>query len=184
LPETILAELGYSFGLKILDLPIAQDIDQEVLNGLRASYYAIVAKVSLNSQAAKRQVIVAPLLHSVVRQVDAKLNVEYPLDVDSKLSGTVDYLFRAKQQLVVIKAERGDLEQGFNQLIAEMVAVDKYEEPEATGLLYGVITIGQIWCFAVLDRKQKHLTKDINNYRFPEDLETLFAILKGILTAT
>jgi hypothetical protein len=182
LPEEILAEFGYSFAWGSLKLPMSQEIDQSEVERLRASYYRMVGKVSLNSETAKREMMVAPLLHSVVQQLDVKLSVEYPLNLDEKLSGSIDYLFRAKHELVVIEAKKGDLEQGFNQLAAEMVAVDKYEEPDTLNLLYGAITIGEMWRFAVLERDAKRLVKDFHTFRFPEDLEQLFAILTGILS--
>ena len=44
--------------------------------------------------------------------MDAKLNVEYAIDVNDKLNGVMDYLIRSKQELVVIEAKKGDLEKG------------------------------------------------------------------------
>ena len=126
-PEEILAEFGYSFALEQLVLPMAEEIDQSEVERLRISYYQLVTKVSLNSETAKRELMVVPLLHSLVKQVNAKLNIEYPLNIDDKLSGLIDYLFRGTQELLVIEAKKGDMEQGFNQLAAEMVAVDKYD---------------------------------------------------------
>jgi hypothetical protein len=113
--------------------------------------------------------------------VNARLNIEYAIDIDDRLSGTIDYLFRSNQELIVIEAKKGDLEKGFNQLAAEMIAVDQYEENHTPPILYGAITIGEVWRFAILDRGCKQLVKDIHTFRFPEDLEDLVAILKGIL---
>ena len=39
-----------------------------------------------------------------------------------------------------------------------------------------------MWIFTVLDRKSQHITKDIHNYTIPEDVETIFNILVGIIS--
>ncbi|MFO1434369.1 MAG: hypothetical protein U1F76_30525 [Candidatus Competibacteraceae bacterium] len=179
--EEIIGELGYSLSLKAFDFPVSKEVDKGVIEKLRASYYELLPKISINSEAAKREFMIAPVLHELLRQVDAKLNVEYPIDIDDRLSGSIDYLLRSRQDLVVVEAKKGDLDRGFNQLAAEMIAVDKYEDIDSADFLYGAITIGEVWRFAALNRKEKVLTKGIHTFRSPEDLEEIFAILKGIL---
>jgi hypothetical protein len=179
--EEIVMELGYSFLIQSFNLPKDNQIDKKLLQDLSHSYYALVPKVTLNSEIAKRELMIAPLLHAVIRTLDAKLNIEYPVDVDDHLSGTIDYLLRSSQELIVIEAKKGDLEKGFNQLAAEMIALDRHEETNTPPLLYGAITIGEVWRFATLVRAEKRLLKDIHTFRFPEDIEDIFAILRGIL---
>ncbi|MDM8550497.1 hypothetical protein QUF72_10480 [Desulfobacterales bacterium HSG2] len=180
--EEIVAELGYSFSTQEIKLPVSAETDEELIENLRSSYYAVIPKVSVNSETAKRELMIAPVLHGVLRTTDARLNIEYPVDVDERLSGLIDYFFRSKQELIVIEAKKGDLEKGFNQLAAEMIAVDKYEENEdSPHILHGAISIGEVWRFAILERESKHLVKDIHTFRFPEDLKDIFSILKGIL---
>jgi hypothetical protein len=179
--EEIVAELGYSLSLMEIKFPINHEPEQEAIKKLQTSYYELLPKITLNSEIAKREFMIAPLLYEVIRQIDARLSVEYHLEVDDKLSGTVDYLVRSKQQLIVIEAKKGDLDKGFNQLVAELIALDKYEENELPEILYGAITIGEVWRFALLHRKEKNLVKDVHTFRFPEDTRELFGILKGIL---
>jgi hypothetical protein len=179
----IVAELGYSFLTKNLTLPRNEQIDEILIENLRSSYYAIIPKISVNSEAAKREIMIAPILHGVIRTVEAKLNIEYAIEVDDKLSGLIDYFFHAKQAFIVIEAKKGDLEQGFNQLAAEMIAVDKSEDNDFPNIIYGAISIGEVWRFALLERDIKRLVKDIHTFRFPEDLSDIFSILKGILSS-
>lgn len=179
--EEIISEFGYSFSIKMITLPRSTDFNKESIKNIRSAYYLLIQKVSVNSETAKRELMIAPLLHSVVSAVDARLNIEYPIDIDDRLSGTIDYLFRSSQELIIIEAKKGDLEKGFNQLAVEMIAVDQYEENQSPPVLYGAITIGEVWRFAILDRQNKKLVKDIHTFRFPEDLEDIFSILKGIL---
>jgi hypothetical protein len=91
----------------------------------------------------------------------------------------LDYLIRSKQNLIIIEAKKGDIDKGFNQLAAELIALDKYED-EKSYLIYGAVTIGELWRFAILNRKTKYITKDIQNFTIPEDVETIFRILVGI----
>ena len=179
--EEIVAELGYSLALRDLNLPQSKDIDPDILDEIQTSYYELLPKITLNSEVAKREFMIAPLLHKVIRQIDAKLNIEYPIDVNERLSGSLDYLIRSKQELVVIEAKKGDLDRGFNQLAAEIIALDQYEDEDHPEVLYGALTIGEVWRFALLTRKAKSLIKDVHIYRFPEDTEDIFGILMGIL---
>jgi hypothetical protein len=57
--------------------------------------------------------------------------------------------------LIVIEAKKGDLDKGFNRLVAELIALDKYEENE-------------VWRFALLHRKEKKLVKDVDFQRIQE----------------
>jgi hypothetical protein len=179
--EEIVASLGYALITKAVALPRSHAVSQENTDRISSTYYALLPKVSLSSETAKREVMIAPVLHSVIQAANAKLNIEYPVEVNDKLSGTIDYLFRAPQNLIVIEAKKGDLERGFNQLAAEMIAMDKYEEPSAMKNIYGAITIGEVWRFAVLERKDKRLLKDVHTFRFPEDISEIFSILSGML---
>ncbi len=52
--EEIVAELGYSFSTKQLELKKSTELDQELIENLRSSYYSIIPKISINSEIAKR----------------------------------------------------------------------------------------------------------------------------------
>jgi hypothetical protein len=94
----------------------------------------------------------------------------------------VDYFIRAAQELVIVEAKHGDLDRGFNQLAVELIAVDRYEDPKPLHKVYGAITIGEVWKFAVLERDKKRIIKDLHTLRYPEDIEEIFSVLCGILT--
>lgn len=179
--EEIVAELGYSYSLGMITLPQCQDINVEAIQLLQSNYYKVLPKINLNSEAAKREFLIAPILFEVAKVIDAKISLEYPLNIDDKLSGHLDYFIRSQQTLVIIEAKKGDIDRGFNQLSAELIALDKYEA-EGKPLLYGAITIGEMWIFTILDRKSQHITKDIHNYTIPEDVKTIFNILVGIVS--
>ncbi len=177
--EEIVGEFGYSFSLEVINLPQSDNYDKEIIKNMKETCYRILPKITMTSETAKREFLIAPILLELVRTTDSKIHVEYPIDLDDKLSGLLDYLICSKQQIIVIEAKKGDLDKGFNQLAAEMIALDKYEESDFTNL-YGAVTLGDIWRFGVLKRKEKHIIKDIHSYRIPEDIENVFSILKGI----
>ncbi|MCI5178519.1 MAG: hypothetical protein D3911_04200 [Candidatus Electrothrix sp. AW3_4] len=178
--EDIVAELGYSYSLEVLQLPTSASCNVESVNNLKRTYYNVLPKISLNSETAKREFLIAPVLFELAKETDLKINVEYPIDVSELLSGYLDYLIRYKQELIVIEAKKGDIDRGFNQLAAELIALDQYEE-EGGSTLYGVVTIGEMWVFCTLDRKKKKITRDMHNYTIPEHVEGIFRILVGII---
>lgn len=69
-------------------------------------------------------------------------------------------------------------------VLLDYVEADIYlEYPlEINKKLNGAVTIGDIWNFDILDRKNKHLLKDIDAFLVPAALQDLFTILLGILT--
>ncbi|MCK5522217.1 MAG: hypothetical protein KAI83_03695 [Thiomargarita sp.] len=179
--EEIVGEFGYSFSYEVINLPQSTDYNIADIKKLQETYYQIFPKISLNSEFAKREFLIAPILTEIVKNTDSKINVEYAIEVDEKLSGSLDYLIRSNQELLVIEAKKGDLDKGFNQLSAQLIALDKYEESDFSHILYGAITIGEVWKFAILNRTEKKILKDINSYTIPAEVEKVFSILMGIL---
>ncbi len=135
--------------------------------------------VTLNSEAAKRAIFVAPVLTRVAVTCRSMLRIEYPLKVSHQLQGTLDYLIRSKGSLVVVEAKRDDLTRGCTQLAVEMIALSMLEDAPET--LYGVVTMGDVWVFGHLALQTRLITRDIGAYRWPDDLEDLAGILVGIL---
>ncbi|NJO17108.1 MAG: hypothetical protein HC877_15605 [Thioploca sp.] len=180
--DEIVGEFGYSYEIKVIDLPKLTDYDKNVINRLQDVYYTVFPRISLNSAIAKREFLVAPLLLEIVRNSPAKINIEYLLTIDDKLGGYLDYFVRADQELIVIAAEKKDIDNGFNQLAAELIALDTYEDNACLEILYGAVTLGDIWKFGTLDRKRQHIVKNIHSHTIPEQTEDVFSILMGIIT--
>lgn len=179
----IVGELGYSFAVELIDLPRLPVSDPAIVRRLNAIYYTAFPKISLTSEIAKREFLIAPLLLEMAMNFDIRIEVEYPLDIDDKLSGSLDYLLRWRHSMLVIEAKKKDMDGGFNQLAAELIALDKYEENDTAGLLYGAVTLGDIWKFGVLDRQRKRIVKNIPSHTLPHDTEEIFSILMGIIGA-
>lgn len=179
--EEIASAFGYSFDTKILELHALEGPSSKEISELQERFYEVLPKIALNSEMAKRDFMIAPILWSIIHHVRARINVEYPIELDDRLGGSLDYLIRSNQQLIVIEAKKGDLDRGFNQLTAELIALDKTEEEDIPELLYGAISIGELWRFGILERNTSSIHRDLHTYRVPEDIERIFSIIVGIL---
>lgn len=99
--------------------------------------------------------------------------------MNEQLQGYLDYFIESERSLIVIEAKRDDLTRGFTQLAVELIALAMLEEsPE---VLYGVVTIGEVWIFGKLECSMRRIIRDIGLYTLPDNLETLTRILVGIL---
>ena len=175
--DEILAEFGYSLLKTELTLP---QCDREIaqLQPLKQKLKTLLSFVNLSNETARRETLVSPILLEIVCYCSCQLRIEYTLNVNNWLKGNLDYLLLSKNKLLVIEAKNDDLTRGFTQLAVELIALSQVEEsPE----LYGVVTMGDIWRFAKLDRQQKQILQDITLFNIPNDLEILGKILVGIL---
>ncbi|MFM7449225.1 MAG: hypothetical protein ACKO24_11580 [Leptolyngbyaceae cyanobacterium] len=176
-PEEILADLGYTLRTARLSLPMTQESltwTAELRNRLERS----LTVVTLTSETARREILVAPILLEVATRYNAQLRIEYPLSVNNWLKGTLDYLLRLGQAIVIVEAKNDDLTRGFTQLATELIALSQVQELDT---LYGAVTIGDAWRFGRLDQHQKQITQDIKLFTVPDDLEQIVSILIGTL---
>lgn len=176
--DEVLAEFGYQFKKVRLQLPKSnRPIDG--LPELQQQLENTLPYVPLTSETAKREILIAPILSRVAVICQQILRIEYPLKVNNLLQGSLDYLIRAHHSLVVVEAKRDDLTRGFTQLAAEMIALSMLDAtPE---VLYGAVTIGNLWIFGSLEATTRTVTQDIGSYTLPDDLEDLIRVLVGIL---
>jgi hypothetical protein len=135
---------------------------------------------TLNSETARRESLIAPILFKIAVHLETLLEIEYPLRVNKQLGGKIDYYLQRENNLLIIEAKQGDLTRGFAQLAVELIAVDKWLEPDDKPL-YGCVSMGNIWQFGILDRQRKLITEDMYIYQVPANLEELLSILIGIL---
>jgi hypothetical protein len=92
----------------------------------------------------------------------------------------LDYYLQSQHNILVVEAKQGDLTQGFTQLAAELIALDRWIESDEP-ILYGAVTTGDIWQFGSFHRQNRVVTQDLMLYRVPTDLEVLMQVLVAIL---
>lgn len=178
--EDILAHFGYTFQIQKTTLPRAI-IAETQFAALKTRLEKGLPHLRLTTEIARREFLIAPVLFEVVLYAETELRVEYPLEVNQQLKGTLDYFLQAEHSLLVVEAKNADLQRGFTQLAVELVALDHWLGPEAEQL-YGAVSIGDVWQFGLLDRPSKQVTQDFDLYRSPADLTDLLSILIGIVT--
>ncbi|HZG41118.1 MAG TPA: hypothetical protein VEZ50_20775 [Nodosilinea sp.] len=181
-PQDILAYFGVTLQRQSLTLPrYAGPLDRLV--DLKTRIEESLPRLSLTSEMARREFLIAPVLTDVLHYTQASLNVEYPVAVSNQLKGSLDYLLQSDSTFLVIEAKNEDLERGFVQLAIELIALDQWIDSDQT-LLQGAISTGNIWQFGQFDRQARHITQDLNLYRVPADLEDLLRTLVYILEAS
>ena len=180
-PDDILAEFGVSLQRSSLSLPRA-DTDIEQIAELKNSLQRRLPYVSLTSEAARREILIAPVVLALLDYTQAQLRIEYSINVSDQLKGALDYYLHTKQSLLIIEAKNADLARGFTQLAVELIALDQWTT-SAEPMLYGAVSTGDVWQFGRLHREQRLVEQDLNLYRVPADLEDLFQILVGLLSS-
>jgi hypothetical protein len=178
-PQDILAYFGVSLQRRFLKLPqYSGKLDR--LTELKLRIEESLPRLSLTSEMARREFLIAPVLTDLLHYTQATLNVEYPVTVSNQLKGYLDYLLQNQQTFLVIEAKNEDLERGFVQLAIELIALDQWIESDQP-ILYGAISTGNIWQFGRFDRQTRSITQDLDLYRVPADLNDLLRILVNIL---
>ena len=173
--EDILADLGCQFDRANLVLPTIdlaldlRELQEQLSDGIQY--------VSITSEQARREFLIAPVIRTVCRQTKQQVKVEYPITVSQWLKGTLDYYFR---DLLVIEAKRDNLENGFTQLAAELIALDQWTTSDRP-ILYGAVTTGNDWRFGMFNRSTRCVTQDLKLYRVPEELGQLVSILVELI---
>ncbi|MFN6558510.1 MAG: hypothetical protein RMY28_001710 [Nostoc sp. ChiSLP01] len=176
--DEVLAEFDYAFVRKRLQLPRTSN-QLQGLDELRQQLEDTIPYVTLSSETAKREILVAPVLSRVAVTCKRLLRIEYPLKVNNLLQGNLDYFIQSQHNLVVVEAKRDDLTRGFTQLAVEMIALSMLED--APNVVYGAVTMGDVWVFGTLEQNLRTITRDITFYTLPDDLAEIVKILVGIL---
>lgn len=165
---------------------------REPSDSLRAwlDEFAPVA-LGVNSEKARSEFIIAPVLAEAKRQAGAAVNVlpGVTLDVDKAqgLTGFCDFLIARSAEiyylkgpiLAVVEAKKEDLVAGLGQCAAEMIALRLFNEREGTPqpAVYGCVTSGTNWRFLKL--QETTLFIDRPEY-YLRDLAQILGILVDV----
>ena len=117
----------------------------------------------------------------LIHYTQAKVRIEYPLFVNNQLKGSLDYLLQYQNQFLVLEAKNADLQRSFTQLEVELIALEKWLSTDSP-MLYGAVSMGNIWQFGILHARSQPILQYINLYRVPNDVEDLLSILVAILS--
>ena len=176
--DDILREFHYSFIKTELSLPQTDRTVVDELLLIKEKIRKVLPLISLSSETARRETLVAPILLEIIAICNCQLKIEYPLRVSDRLKGTLDYLLQSTHYLLVIEAKKDDLTKGFTQLAVELIALSEITDQD---IFYGAVTTGNLWQFGKLDKIEKTIYQDINLFKIPNDLLDLGKVLLGIL---
>ena len=179
-PQDILAYFGVTLERRNLTLAQYQgSLDR--LDSLKERIEESLPLLTLTSEMARREFLIAPVLMDLLHYTGARLDVEYSVAVNNQLKGSLDYLLQKQQSFLVIEAKNEDLERGFVQLAVEMIALDKWIESEHQ-ILRGAVSTGNVWQFGQFDRRSRKVVQGLELYRVPSDLEEVMRILVRTLS--
>ncbi|MEO0458389.1 MAG: hypothetical protein AAF152_17660 [Cyanobacteria bacterium P01_A01_bin.114] len=141
-----------------------------------------------SSEAARCEIVIFPIVREVYKHYYNQVSfwVQKPLVYSDKLSGTPDYMISKKSDLgktmlerpllVVVEAKKNDFEQGWGQCLAELVAIEQFND-EFQQPIYGIVTDGKLWEFGQL--MAQTFTKNIDSFTVTE-LSGLMGALKFV----
>ena len=180
--ENIIGFFDYSHTIKDI---IFNDIkDFQDIKNLKEYILDILKRIPLNSESAKREFLIAPLLIKLIQNFKKlKLLTEKTIIYNNLLKGKLDYLLSTNREFVILEAKDSNIENGYKQLAVEMIALDKIFQEDKIEIesIYGVVSTGIEWKFVILDRAKKEFTSDLELYILPRDLELILGIFVQIL---
>lgn len=151
------------------------------------------AAMAMNTEKARSEMIIAPILMEAVRLSGYRLNLfsGLSLDVDRErgLTGVCDYLlalsperfFLSHPVVAVVEAKREDITGGLGQCAAALVGAREFNQREgrAEVAVHGAVTTGSIWRFLKLEGNVLFI--DLPEYYF-DQVGRILGILLAIAT--
>ena len=145
------------------------------------------------SEKAKSELLVSPVLAQARKLTDRAVQLfsgeEFNVDQARGLIGFCDFLFTQSINrfsieapvLMLVEAKRGEIESGWGQCVAEMVAAQLYNQnhQQTIPVVYGCVTSGRLWQFFKLE--DNRITIDPTNYSLLP-VQRILGILKWILS--
>ncbi|MDY6781911.1 MAG: hypothetical protein SW833_05060 [Cyanobacteriota bacterium] len=151
--------------------------------------YNLPIALGSNSEKARSELIVAPILIDLRRQFQEKISlfsgVEFNVDSSRGLNGICDFLITESSEvltiaapiIIIVEAKKENINAGLGQCAAEMVAAQIFNELETTNkpkLIYGAVTTGSVWQFLKLE--DSVLSVELNEY-YLKDVNKILGIL-------
>jgi hypothetical protein len=166
--EFTLRRAKHDFNLTILEQPTflnnPQSIEPSAFLASFLEKYLPLA-LALNTEKARSEMLICPILLEVKEILQQKISLfsgnDFTIDPALGLSGVCDFLISLSPEqlfieapaVVVVEAEREDLNSGLGQCVAEMIAVQRFNEQnhQTLAVIYGTVTTGDRWKFLKLE---------------------------------
>lgn len=149
---------------------------------------------AINSEKARSEFLIAPVLSEVRRQMDYRISLfsgtEFNVDPAQSLVGFCDFILSASQEqyfisapvVTVVEAKNENIIAGLGQCVATMVAAQLFNHRAGNQVdtIYGVVTSGTSWKFLTL--KQSTVFIDSIEYHISQIDKILAILLKPLQT--
>ena len=149
----------------------------------------------MNTEKARSEQIISPVLMEARRQAGRSVaifsGVEFNVDTKTGLNGTCDFLLSLSEEqlavespvVAVAESKNDNVVSGFGQCLAEMVAVQKFNEDKGDKdrVVYGIATTGINWKFLKLFGKTGWI--DSEDYHVRE-ADRIIGIIVAMLRGT
>ncbi len=156
--------------------------------------------IGSNSEKARSELIIAPILVDLRRQLHEQINlfsgVDFTVDETQGLSGICDFIITKSPEILavtapvitVVEAKKENINAGLGQCAAEMIAAQIFNEQSQEKLrenmtdikeIYGVVTTGSIWQFLKL--QEQTLSIDLQEY-YLKDINKILGILASSIS--
>jgi hypothetical protein len=188
--ERVEAELGISLRQEALlfagvaPTPVSERLKETLAENLSVA-------LASRTEKARSEMLVAPILIEVRRQLDRKITlfsgVSFDVDAAAGLIGVCDFLLSAEANamtvtapvVAVVEAKNDSLKAGIAQCAAEMVAASRFNarKNHEAFAVYGAVTTGTLWTFLAL--RGSTIFVDVHEYSL-ESIETILGILKSM----
>jgi len=179
---TSIIQVKQAFGLTTVEgprfLPQITPIDPSAtLTDFLAN--SLPVAVATGSEKARSEMIITPVLLEVRKILQQNVSLfsgeDFTVDYESGLNGICDYLISRSPEMLeieapavaVVEAKKADLKTGIGQCVAEMVAMQKFNEAKGKpiSVIYGSVSNGTQWRFLKLE--EKIVSIDLNDYALP-----------------
>ncbi len=197
--EFNLAKAKQSFGLTTLEKRdiFAAIAELSASNLLTETLdYNLAIALASNSEKARSELIIAPILLELRRQLKEQINlfsgVDFTVDDSKGLNGTCDFIITKSPEMLivtapiitVVEAKKENINAGLGQCAAEMVAAQIFNQQAASeiNIIYGAVTTGSIWQFLKLEGQI--LTIDLSEYYLKDVNKILGILASGIFPET
>ncbi|MHC5728808.1 MAG: hypothetical protein ACYTXY_32760 [Nostoc sp.] len=121
---------------------------------------------AINSEKARSEFLIAPILSEVRRQLDYKISLfsgtEFNVDLAQGLSGFCDFILSASGEqyfisapiVTVVEAKNENIITGLGQCAATMIAAQIFNQRAGNEIpvIYGAVTSGTAWKFLTLEQ--------------------------------
>jgi hypothetical protein len=189
-----LTEVTEQFELNLAGVPFCKDLPtaqpSEIFLAIFQEWLPLAQQA--RSEKAKSELLISPLLLEVRKLVNNSVELfsgeEFSVDRERGLSGFCDFLLSKSTTpyliqapvVMLVEAKRGELDLGFAQCIAEMVAAQLFNanKKREIPVVYGSVTSGRAWQFLKLEGK--NVTIDPNEYQVTP-VERILGILKWMI---